>query len=512
MNPGELRVSRILQDLSRALEAASAGPVAWAGPAGAWHQRAMGHPHPALEELCQACQDCTEMLSAALGWYEALGEPEEPCPLTIVLDEPLSGTLLERLESVAARRPDLLILLLDLGRRYHPMAQGGWRPFGQDSRKSEWGAFLKPYRVEFLGSLELGRIERTVREMDEALQGTGPRLLHLVGREGAGTLAPEEGAYNWRKSGETAAGPAPETLEATLLSQYARESSTDGKLRIFWARANPPRALAALGERVVKVPILAALAEAKGAAAAGFYPVVAVSARDLPDLMPQLMAGLRHPGTLLVLGGGLSFEPGDTALAPACLRDLAMLRLISGLAIVTPADLEEGLQLLRFARQTETPVALRLTSTPYIGVRSRPGSFSAGQSSALRKGDALAILALGSTVFPSLLAAEGMSSWGVEVAVFDVRFLKPMDLRSLEAAAQCPHILTVEEHCIQGGLSTVVLESLQTLGVHPNSTMGLGLPTHPPVAAGAMPEQFDLHAEGIQRAVRACLGLDRAWA
>jgi len=271
------------------------------------------------------------------------------------------------------------------------------------------------------------------------------------------------------------------------------------------------RALAMLGDRLLRRPSSGVLAEARGAAAAGQYPIVAVGARLLPTLMPQLMGGLEHPLTLLVTGGGLSFAGGDTLLNPGALRDLALLRMVSGLHVHVPADEAEALQVIRTARSLPGALAVRFTSAPAVGMNEPEATLAAGKSRRLRAGRDLAILALGSTVFPSVLAAESLAAWGVDCTVFDARFVEPLDPQMLEQAAACGRILTVEEHCRQGGLGTAVLEGLQKGGLHQVATWSLGLPDDEPIPVGSTLEQFGLFAEGIQKAAAQGLGLERHW-
>jgi 1-deoxy-D-xylulose-5-phosphate synthase len=94
----------------------------------------------------------------------------------------------------------------------------------------------------------------------------------------------------------------------------------------------------------------------------------------------------------------------------------------------------------------------------------------------MREGDAVAIIALGSMVAPSLAAAEVLSDEGIAAAVMDARFVKPLDTDLiLDLARTCGRVVTVEENATTGGFGSAVIETLGREGlVVP--VLPLGLP------------------------------------
>jgi len=113
----------------------------------------------------------------------------------------------------------------------------------------------------------------------------------------------------------------------------------------------------------------------------------------------------------------------------------------------------------------------------------------------LRSGGDLAILAVGSTVGSALEAAGMLGSMGIEAAVANMRFVKPLDIELITRLAQdMPRLLTVEENTLSGGFgSAVTLQVRQSqLNVR---TFALGIP-----------DEFVEH--GPQDVLRAKYGLD----
>ena len=300
------------------------------------------------------------------------------------------------------------------------------------------------------------------------------------------------------------------TVAHAFLQRVASECRGDQELDVLWASSSRPSPLESLGGRLRSLSPSQLLGAAQESASQGRYPLMLLSSRSLPQVFPRLLHGLPHVGTLVLLGGGLTFSLRESFLHPGRLRDLALLRQVSGLAVAAPADEEDAWQLFHLARRTETPLAIRLTSASWVPVKRDYTSIPPGSALRVRAGCHLSILALGSTVLPSLLAAEALSTWGFEASVYAMRFVRPIDMGALQEALQGQPVLTVEEHCLQGGLNTAVLEGLYQRPESSNPpprVFGLGLRGHPAIEAGASPEQFNLHAEGIQRASLQLLGV-----
>ena len=307
----------------------------------------------------------------------------------------------------------------------------------------------------------------------------------------------------------------PQSVARSFLERLARESQNDHDLEVLWATSNRPGPLEALGSRVRSLTPAQLLEAAQESANQGRYPLMVLSSRSLPQIFPALLHGLPHEGTFVLLGGGLTFSMRESFLHPGRLRDLALLRMVSGLAVAAPADEEDASQLFQMARRTETPLAIRFTSAPWVPVKRDYASVPPGCALKVRDGQHISILALGSTVLPSLLAAEALSTWGFETNVYAMRFVRPLDMKAVREALHYQPVLTVEEHCLQGGLHTAVLEGIhQTpeFSTRPVQVTGLGLRGHPVIEVGSTAEQFALHAEGIKKACLQLLGApDSPW-
>ena len=97
-----------------------------------------------------------------------------------------------------------------------------------------------------------------------------------------------------------------------------------------------------------------------------------------------------------------------------------------------------------------------------------------GTGRCLRKGSGTtAVLTIGPI---GNVAAEAIVESGLDVAHYDMRFLKPLDEKILEEVAQrFSRIITVEDGTIEGGLGSAVLEWMADHGYKPD-VVRLGLP------------------------------------
>jgi transketolase len=150
-------------------------------------------------------------------------------------------------------------------------------------------------------------------------------------------------------------------------------------------------------------------------------------------------------------------------------EDVAVMRSIPGMTIVSPADCGELVKVLQVAAVLDTPMYIRLTGVPNCPVvYSEDYQFTFGKAHQLRSGRHVALLASGTMVANSLLAARTLESSGISVSVYNFHTIKPLDTVSVsDLASQHEVLVTVEEHSIIGGLGSAISEHLSALRSHP---------------------------------------------
>lgn len=143
------------------------------------------------------------------------------------------------------------------------------------------------------------------------------------------------------------------------------------------------------------------------------------------------------------------------------LEDVAVMRSIPGITIVSPADCAEIVKTVEAAANFEGPMYIRLTGSVNCPVvYDQDYDFQIGNALRLRDGSQVALIAAGSMVAVSLAAANELEARGVSAAVYNFHTIKPLDESTLqEICRHFSHIVTVEEHSIVGGLGGAIAES-----------------------------------------------------
>jgi len=235
---------------------------------------------------------------------------------------------------------------------------------------------------------------------------------------------------------------------------------------------------------------------AAGLATQGYIPVVAIYSTFLQRAFDQVLHDVCIQDLPIVFAidrAGIVGEDGKTHQGTF---DLSYLGCIPNLVIAAPSDENEMRHLLYAAVKANHPMAIRYARDSGLGVpmdehfRELP----VGKGEVLQHGDDLAIIAIGSTVAPSMEAAKLLGDKGINCAVVNARFAKPLDSDLiLELADRTKRLVTVEENALIGGFGSAVLSLLS------NNT-GVNL-----LRIG-IPDEFVEH--GSQELLRANYGLN----
>ncbi len=209
-----------------------------------------------------------------------------------------------------------------------------------------------------------------------------------------------------------------------------------------------------------------AVAFASGLSFAGAKPVVAVYSTFLQRSFDQVFQEicLQNADVVLALDrGGVVGQDGPTHHG---LYDISYLRPLPNMTIMAPRDGEEFRAMIRFAVEQKGPVAIRFPRSKVPG-ESIPSStpLEKGRGEILKEGRDVVIIAYGSMVYPALAAAQRLTLDGIDTAVINARFVKPLDRALILEASQGKElVVTVEEHALAGGFGSAVMEFLGDSG------------------------------------------------
>jgi 1-deoxy-D-xylulose-5-phosphate synthase len=238
---------------------------------------------------------------------------------------------------------------------------------------------------------------------------------------------------------------------------------------------------------------------AAGLAAEGIRPVVAIYSTFLQRSYDEIIHDVcvqNLPVVFAIDRAGIVGEDGPTHQG---VFDLSYLRHIPNLTVMAPKDASELRAMLTLALGHNGPSAIRYPRGK--ASESSPGApFGRGEGEVLSEGTDLAILAIGSSVLPALLASERLRREGVQAMVVNMRFVSPLDRELLgRAASLTGKVITVEENMLRGGFGSAVAEAIHEMDMHSVEFKALGIPEEF-VEQGTQAEQrrkYGLDEEGI---------------
>jgi 1-deoxy-D-xylulose-5-phosphate synthase len=218
---------------------------------------------------------------------------------------------------------------------------------------------------------------------------------------------------------------------------------------------------------------------AAGQAKMGLKPFVCIYSTFLQRSFDQIFQEIslqNLPVVFCIDRAGLVGADGPTHHG---LMDIGFLRMMPNMVLIAPANGIELEQALKFAKDSDKPVAIRYPKEDvkdYImpGVFSTP--FELGKSLTLKAGKSnIVILTYGSMVFEALKAAETLEADNIDVTVINARFAKPLDKEIISLLNADNYIITVEDHYTACGFGAAVLEAAAKAGARTDRIRTLGI-------------------------------------
>lgn len=209
---------------------------------------------------------------------------------------------------------------------------------------------------------------------------------------------------------------------------------------------------------------------AAGLAKEGFNPFVTTYASfaslRCADQVKVNMGYMKLPVKLVGLTSGISV--GILGPTHFCTEDIAVMRSIPNMTILSPADCTETVKCVFEAAKINSPVYIRLTGSfnnPIVYKKNY--NFDLYSADIIKNGGDITIIATGTMVFNSIKAAKILEERGLNSTVINMHTLKPLDTEVIKNACNTKLIVTVEEHSVIGGLGAAVSENLSEINRKP---------------------------------------------
>ena len=216
----------------------------------------------------------------------------------------------------------------------------------------------------------------------------------------------------------------------------------------------------------------------------------------------QYMSYMGYPIVLVGLSAGFIMQfMGNTHYA---IEDLAIMRVLPGVEVLSPADASEAVRVFEYALSSSKPCYIRLTGsadTPLI--YNSYGTYNPLKANILKEGADISIIATGAMVSTAMeVAAMIEQQKSLSVRVVDMHSVQPLDVDAIELCRKSKLVVTVEEHYISGGLGTAVADVLMEKPCAPQ-LLKFGIKNKYSVVGdyGFLKEQHELTAEHISSKV-----------
>lgn len=389
---------------------------------------------------------------------------------------------------------------------------------------------FEEFGFNYVGPIDGHDLDSLIPTLENLRDRSGPQFLHVVTKKGNGYKLAEADPVAYHGPGKfdptvglvkppKPDGPAKPTFTQVFGQWLCDMAEHDPRLVAITPAMREGSGMVAFEKKFpgryfdVGIAEQHAVTFAAGLACEGLKPVVAIYSTFLQRGYDQLIHDVAIQNLPVVFAldrAGIVGADGATHMGAF---DIAFVRCIPNMAMLTPADENECRQSLTAAFHQDQPVAVRYPRGTGAGTLVQPdlqalpwgkGEVRRQSQTATASGKRIAILAFGTLLYPALEAAEGL-----DATVANMRFVKPLDVALLKTLAeQHDALVTVEEGCVQGGAGAAVAEALSAAGLTvPLLMLGLsdqfiehGDPVHLLALQG-------LDASGIERQIRARFNL-----
>jgi transketolase len=202
---------------------------------------------------------------------------------------------------------------------------------------------------------------------------------------------------------------------------------------------------------------------AAGLASCGFVPYIfSMSPFGVLKTAEQLRTDADYNHLPVRLVGRLSgLAMGYFGTSHYAVEDIAIARTLANTTVVSPADPNAVLSLMRATANLEGPVYIRIAEA-VDPVYDEPPVYEYGKWPRLRPGSDITLAGHGMGVGLAMLAARQLKDeYGIEADVYDAAFLKPYDEDAIVASVgRTGKVLTIEDHSEVGGLGAIVAETV----------------------------------------------------
>ena len=341
---------------------------------------------------------------------------------------------------------------------------------------------FESFGFRYFGRIDGHDVKQLVTTLTALKDIRSPKLLHVITTKGHGYQPAEQDLTVWHAPGKFNPDTGERIKSAsdkdryqdvfgqTLTELAELDSSVVGVTPAMPTGCSMNIMMSKMPDRCFDVGIAEAHAVtfSAGLAAGGQTPFCNIYSTFMQrayDSIIHDVALQRLPVVLCLDRGGIVGEDRATHHG---VFDLAYLSCIPNMIVAAPSDELELRNLMYTALKAGTPFAIRYPRGAGRGVEWRNADFKElpiGKGRVLCEGEDVAVLAIGKTCAFALEAAQRAEAEGVSVAVYDLRYAKPLDCEMIKSVgSRFSRIITVEDGVLRGGVGQAVTKLLTDAG------------------------------------------------
>lgn len=352
--------------------------------------------------------------------------------------------------------------------------------------------FFEDLGFRYIGPVDGHDLDELVSTLGNIRDFKGPVLLHAVTRKGKGYELAEGDAIFWHappnfnvESGETKKSSA-RSYTHVFGDTLVELAEKDERVVAITAAMATGTGLVPFSEkfpdRFIDVGIAEghAVTSAAGMAVEGVRPFVTIYSTFLQRAYDSIMHDVALQNLPVIFAMDRAGLVGFDGPTHHGLLDIGYMRIIPNMVVMAPKDEGELRDMMVTALDYEAgPIAFRYPRAGLTGadITAEPKVLPIGKGEVIRKGAGpVAILSYGSIFGSVMKAVEQLAEEGIDCAVVNARFVKPMDTELIvDIAGHYPVLLSVEDGAVTGGFGSAVNETLVANNM-PGRCIALGVP------------------------------------
>jgi 1-deoxy-D-xylulose-5-phosphate synthase len=339
------------------------------------------------------------------------------------------------------------------------------------------GMLFEAFKFDYIGPISGHDLPVLLETLENVRDSShGPVLMHVLTTKGKGYKPAEKNPGDYHglgpfsiADGKPLSASGPPSYTAVFSKTICELAEQDQRIAGITAAMRAGTGLLEFSKRFpdrffdVGIAEQHAVTFAAGLALAGLRPVVAVYASFIQRAVDQVIHDVCLTNLPVIFAIDRAGVVGDDGPTHHGVFDISLLRCIPNLTLMAPKDENELCQMLFTALHHNGPCAIRYPrgSGEGVPIDAELRLLPVGQGELLRKGSDILIIPLGNRVYAAMQAADGLAKLGVEAAVINPRFIKPLDSELINTwAERCGRVLTVEDHAKKGGFGSAVAQML----------------------------------------------------